>query len=132
MYVFYAILIVGIAHNVALYLIGQRRCKCLHIAYFYILTILIVALRLVWFSMILYVTCNYVDNYSLRDPIFKVDVAATYLELLLGIQQVSQMFELYLMIKTSMMHVELATESEQSSFVTEKSGRPMFSVVADP
>jgi hypothetical protein len=60
-----------------------------------------------------------------------VDVFATYLELLLGVQQVSQMFELYLMIKTSIMYAEDNTVSEQS-FVAEQHGRPVFSIVADP
>ena len=39
------------------------------------------------------------------------------------------MFELYLMIKTSVMHVDAEDESEKSSFVTERSGLPYFSVV---
>ena len=42
----------------------------------------------------------------MKQNIFILDVAATYLELLLGIQQVSSMYELYLMIKTSVMQIE--------------------------
>ena len=86
--------------------------------------------------MILYVVLTYGDhhdNYSdeMKQNIFILDVAATYLELLLGIQQVSSMYELYLMIKTSVMQIE-ASQSEKSSFVTEKSGLPYFSLVQPP
>ena len=64
---------------------------------------------------------------------FEIDVVATYMELLLGIQQVSQMYELYLMIKTSVLHGEaLSIASEENSFVTERSGLPYFSTVSAP
>ena len=56
MFIFYAVLIFAIVHNVAKYLVAQRRYKSLHIAYFYILAVLIIILRLVWFTMIFLVT----------------------------------------------------------------------------
>lgn len=37
----------------------------------------------------------------MKSSIYYVDVIATYLELLIGIQQISSMFELYLMIKST-------------------------------
>ena len=37
----------------------------------------------------------------MKSAIYYMDVIATYLELLIGIQQISSMFELYLMIKST-------------------------------
>ena len=37
----------------------------------------------------------------MKSSIYYADVIATYLELLIGIQQISSMFELYLMIKST-------------------------------
>lgn len=53
---FYAILIVTIWHNVIRFLIGQKRYKYLHIAYFYLLTAVVCILRIFWFCLILTVT----------------------------------------------------------------------------
>ena len=52
----YAILLGTIMHNVARYLIGQRRFKSLHITYFYLLTTLVCIVRVTWFCIIIYVT----------------------------------------------------------------------------
>ena len=93
------------------------------------LVFLIICVRISWFSMIFWITWTNGASYndSIKQDIFILDVTGTYLELLLGIQQGESMYELYLMIKSSVMQIE-ATQSEKSSFLTEKSGLPFFSI----
>ena len=66
--------------------------------------------------MILFVTLTLDSNpehynNDMKQKIFILDVTATYLELLLGIQQVSSMYELYLMIKSSVMQIEASQKT---------------------
>ena len=42
-------LLTGLCHNVAVYVIGQGRCKTFHISLFYILAFIIIVLRIVVF-----------------------------------------------------------------------------------
>ena len=53
MYALYALLSFATLHNLIRFVIGQRRYKFFHIAYFYILCILIILARVIWFTMIL-------------------------------------------------------------------------------
>jgi len=94
-----------------------------------VLTATVVFVRVTWFCIILAVTVNYkINTDSVKKTLEVTDSIATYCELLLGIQQVDQMFELYLMIKSSVMHADADNASEKSSFMTERSGVPIFSI----
>ena len=89
MFALYAILIGATIHNIVRFVIRQKRWKSFHIAYFYVLVPFIIIVRLSWFTSILVVTYYYdsiSNNYDLKEEIFVLDVSATYLELLLGIQ----------------------------------------------
>ena len=102
----YIVLMAAAIHNIVQFVYKQRRYRFFHIAYFYILLPLIIVMRMVWFAMILSLTYKYINATdhqfeTIKENIFIFDVSATYLELLLGIQQVSSMFELYLMISVS-------------------------------
>ena len=102
----YVVLMAAAIHNIVQFVYKQRRYRFFHIVYFYILLPLIIVMRMVWFAMILSLTYKYINatNHefeTIKENIFIFDVSATYLELLLGIQQVSSMFELYLMISVS-------------------------------
>ena len=54
MYALYALLILATLHNLIRFVIGQRRYKFFHIAYFYIQVVLLILARVIWFTMILY------------------------------------------------------------------------------
>ena len=56
MYCFYAVLLAAIIHNIVRFVIGQKRYRFFHIAYFYILVTLVVVVRVIWFSFIFIVT----------------------------------------------------------------------------
>ena len=87
MLLIYMILISATLHNISRFVIAQRRYKYFHIVYFYLLVFLIISIRVSWFTMIFYVTFS-TDGYDneMKQNIFILDSAATYLELLLGIQ----------------------------------------------
>ena len=83
---------------------------------FYLISYLIVLLRVSWFILI-WLDMAYkqresdngsepvcqVDNFT--NSIGIVDKLATYLELLLGLQQASSMLELYIMIKITLLPI---------------------------
>ena len=104
MFALYAILIFVVIHNVIRYVIGQQRYKFFHIVYFYVLVFLCIATRVVWFAQILQITYMYDDidtdhKYLKKENVWIVDDVGSYLELLLGIQQIESMFEIYLMTR---------------------------------
>lgn len=134
MLVLYFLIIVGAGHNIYRYVFKQQRYKSLHICYFYVLVVLIIFFRISWFSEILFrIKQNEkMSTFSALDKaIFYTDVIATYLEMLLVIQQVSSMYELYLMIWRSVMKIEAQNEdSEYGSFITDHSGKPYHSIIS--
>ena len=80
------ILAICISHNVVNFLIRQRRFKSLHLTYFYVLSSIIIFLRMAWFSLILVVTTEWLNIDShVKHAVEITDAVATYGELLLGI-----------------------------------------------
>ena len=102
MFAMYACLTLATLYNTVRFLFKERRYKNFHIAYFYLLVYCIIALRTLWLSLILAVVNDNSDpatsQYQLSGHsewlIKYSDVAATYLELLMGFQQACSMFEL--------------------------------------
>ena len=91
MFVFYAILLAASIHNTLRFVIRNYRYQNIHILYFYILVYLIIVLRVVWLSIIYFMVKNYPaegkrDHKNEYRFIYDTDIAATYLELLMGIQ----------------------------------------------
>ena len=117
MFVMYAILFAAAVHNTVRFLSQGERYKNFHITYFYVLVYLVIILRIVWLSFILDAISMYPDSSEKYNPhsIFELDVIATYLELLIGIQQTGSMFELYLMIKETKTMVSSERNSEVSN-----------------
>ena len=110
----YLLLSIATCHNVVRFVIKQRRYKFFHIVYFYILVALIILTRVVWFAFMLQ-DVEAGSKFKKADAEIGIsDCLATYLELLLGIQQVSSMYELYLMIKTSILSIEPPSTSNKS------------------
>ena len=118
MIILYGFLLFVATYNTYCFVFGSNRYQNFHITYFYVLVYLVVILRLLWLSLILYVidnnssyltfeidsdgkTINELVSGAMKSAIYYADVVATYLELLIGIQQISSMFELYLMIKST-------------------------------
>ena len=120
MFLLYAVLFAVDLHNIVRYVYRQKRFRFFHISCFYVLVTLVIICRVAWMGLILAETrgAHYFTDKE-KAKIFGVDVTATYLELLLGIQQVSSMQELYLMIKKSVMSIEVVAGSEKSSFLTQ-------------
>ena len=56
MYCLYAVLLAAIMHNIVRFVIGQKRCRFFHIAYFYTLVPMVVIVRIIWFTFIFRVT----------------------------------------------------------------------------
>lgn len=128
MFFCYAGLLGVLLHNIIRFVYMQRRYRFFHIAYFYMLVTLIVLMRVIWFAFILIITTkDQLGELSIeqQQAIFLADVMATYLELLLGIQQACSMFELFLMIRKSVLSIEPSGGvSDKSSFLTMTSGVP--------
>ena len=84
----YVILLGFILYNIWTYVLKQKRYLTFQVSYFYILAVLIVFARVTFFSMLLVVVTNTesdVDSESENTD--RVDNYATYLELILGVQQ---------------------------------------------
>ena len=58
MFVLYGFLLFATTYNTVNYIFGSSRYRNFHIAYFYMLVYLVVLLRLVWLSLMLYVINN--------------------------------------------------------------------------
>ena len=91
MFVFYGILFAASTHNTARFVVRNYRYQNLHILYFYILVYLITVLRVVWLALIYSEVKNYKGETELKsnnfnEAIYFTDIAATYFELLMGIQ----------------------------------------------
>ena len=56
MYCLYAVLLAAIMHNIVRFVIGQKRYRFFHIAYFYTLVPTVVIVRIIWFTFIFRVT----------------------------------------------------------------------------
>ena len=99
----YVILFGFILHNICNYVIKQKRYRTFQVSYFYILAVLIVFARVIFFSMLLVVvTDTETTSDSMSENTDRVDNYATYLELVLGVQQLSTMTELYLMVRNNL------------------------------
>ena len=91
-----------LSYNTHSYIIGQKRYKVFHLSYFYILAIIIVVCRIVFFAVILQFLYH-VKGKTEPPPQYvdSLDNFATYFELSLGIQQLLSIVELRLMLQYS-------------------------------
>ena len=115
MFVMYTLLIVAATHNTVRFVLRDYRFRNPHIAMFYVLVYLVCILRIIWMILIL-MALEAVphENNDQADGIFYTDIIATYLELLIGIQQIVSMIELYLMIKRTSFLVRIERDSALS------------------
>ena len=56
MYCLYAVLLAAIMHNIVRFVIGQKRYRFFHIAYFYTFVPMVVIVRIIWFTFIFRIT----------------------------------------------------------------------------
>ena len=92
MFLMYFILFAAAIHNTIRFIFLNRRFKNFHIIYFYVLVYMVIFLRIAWLSLIIRVVNEYSDSWkeewehNLDKSIFEVDIIATYIELLIGVQ----------------------------------------------
>jgi hypothetical protein len=109
MLVLYVVLFVAALHNAIRYVVIGKRFGNFHITYFYVLVFLCLIARILWLSLILCVvflndnqeTYVYFSD-GMQTMIYETDHFASYIELLIGIQQTSCMYEIYLLIKSTL------------------------------
>ena len=98
MFAVYAFLLSAATYNTIRFVFGSSRYQNFHITYFYVLVYLVIALRVMWLAVLVYLVDNSADYIDVEDygdsklktdstvkAIFYLDVAATYFELLIGI-----------------------------------------------
>ena len=130
MIVLYATMFSIAVHNTTRFVLKDARGKNFHITYFYVMVYLIIIIRVTWLSLILNTVLNYASNHPTLEEmaddgesksIFFLDLMATYMEMLCGLQQFISMFELYQMIKSASLLVNLRlTETRQTTLQSDR------------
>ena len=101
--ILYGLLLIILIFNIVQYLIRQGRFKTFHIAFFYATSFCIVIIRILYFSYVLAYLFEWQNDKSLCPwlQLNIIDNFGVYCELILGVQQVSMMVDLNLMIRFS-------------------------------
>ncbi len=91
MLVMYLILLSAVVYNTFRFVYKDDKYKNFYISYFYLLVYIIVAARMTWLVLLIWVASHYedgqskVENKHVAASIFYIDIVATYAELLTGI-----------------------------------------------
>ena len=107
MLILYTLLLLLLISNTR-HITRKSKYKNFHLSFFYIMAYAIITLRIIFFGTILEFVIHQLDigNNTLEVPrlINTIDSIATYAELILGIQQMCSMIELYLMLRFSFLY----------------------------
>ena len=98
-----AVTLIFLFYNTVQFLIRQQRYKVLYLSLFYAISITIITLRVLYFSVILVYLRAWNRNQKLCPyrSLNNIDNFAAYFDLTLGIQTMSMMIDLALMVKTT-------------------------------
>ena len=107
MLILYTLLLLLLISNTR-HITRKSKYKNFHLSFFYIMAYAIITLRIIFFGSILEFVIHQLDigDNTLAVPrlINTIDSIATYAELILGIQQMCSMIELYLMLRFSFLY----------------------------
>ena len=104
--IFYSVLLLLLISNTR-HIIQKQKYKNFHLSFFYIMTYLIITLRVIFFGLILEFILYHLDkrvDEKVYPLVNTIDSIATYAELILGFQQMCSMIELYLMLRFSVLY----------------------------
>ena len=107
MLILYTMLLLLLISNTR-HITRKSKYKNFHLSFFYIMAYAIITLRIIFFGAILEFVIHQLDNgnntLAVPSLINTIDSIATYAELILGIQQMCSMIELYLMLRFSFLY----------------------------